>query len=260
MRNLLLSASCLLASVTALATPATRAEAQANAPTRENERDETPLLRFVGELLDENNQPISGVFRVTFELHNTERSTTPAWSESDFVAVELGAYTVDLGKTTPIPNALFGKKAWLSVAIQGFGEVLRQELTVERYTPPPIAVPPAIAEIAFAALADRALLADRARGADDADRLGGKTLAEIDRYPELHRLFTELRQQVNIIRTSGGTRVANRTTAVERVGGNGGVEYRSTCPEGQVVVGISGRADEGVNAIGLICAPLEHAR
>lgn len=233
------------------------AQAQAAAAST---TERAPVFRFVGELLDAANKPISGVFRFTFELHSSARSSTPLWSETTFVAVEIGSYTIDLGAQTPLPQNLLGNKAFLAVKIEGFNEILRQEVTLTPYQAPAPRVHPAVAELTFAALADRALLADRARHAEDADRIGGKTLAEIDRYPELHRLFVELRQQVNVIRTTGGTRVANRTTATERVGGNAGVEYRVMCPEGQVVVGISGRADQGVDSLGLICAPLEHVR
>lgn len=218
------------------------------------------VFRFVGELLDSNTQPLSGVFRFTFELHNEQRSSSPAWSESNFVAVEIGSYTIDLGKVRSIPDNLFGKQMFLAVKVEGFGEILRQRVTLTPYVPSAPELPPAIAELAFAALADRALLADRARQAEDSDRLGGKTLAEIDKYPELQRQFVELRQQLNIIRTTGGTRVAERTTVTERVGGHAGIEYRTMCPQGQVVVGIAGRADQGVDSISLICAPLEHAR
>lgn len=253
-----LAISCLAGALLLVANSI--AYAQAPTAPAATAPESSGVVRFVGELLRAENRPVSGVFRMTFALHTSQRSSSPVWSETEFVAVDIGSYTVDLGGKTPIPSDLFGKRAWLSVSVPEIGEVIRQEIDVRAYEPVVRPAPPAIAELAFAALADRALIADRARQAEDADRLGGKTLAEIDRYSEIHRLFVELRQQVNVIRSSGGTRVANRTSITERVGGNAGLEYRVTCPEGQVVVGINGRADQGVDSISLICAPLEHAR
>lgn len=214
-------------------------------------------VRYTGELIDADSKPLSGVMGLTFRLYEEEGSTTPIWSERLFVAVDLGVYTVDLGAQTPFPRELSGQRRWLSVSLETLGELLREPIVLRPFTAPPKSTPARIQQLSFAELADRAVMADHARIAEDAERLGGKTLAEIDRYPELYRQFMELRSQLHAIRNSGGTRVARRTTTTEIVGGPGGATYRITCPEGQVVVGITGRAGSVVDGLGVICAPLE---
>lgn len=230
------------------------------APSRRNRSAPDLLVQYTGELLDADSKPLSGVMGVTFRLYDEEDSDRPIWSERLFVAVDLGVYTVLLGEDTPFPRELSGQRRWLSVNLDTVGELLRENFVLSPYAPATKETPARIQQLSFAALADRAVMADHARIAEDAERLGGKTLAEIDRYPELYRQFMELRSQLHAIRNSGGTRVARRTTTTETVGGPGGVTYRITCPEGQVVVGITGRAGSVVDALGVVCAPLEHVQ
>ena len=218
------------------------------------------IVRYSGELIDEEGKPISGVFGITFQLFETEDGAENIWSERLFVAVDLGEYTVDLGRQNALPRNLTDQRRWLSVEVDGVGELLREQIPLRAPSATPPGVPARIEELSFASLADRAVSADTARVAENAERLGGKTLEEIDRYPELYRQFMELRSQVHAIRNSGGTRVARRTTTTEQTGGPGGAHYRITCPDGQVVIGITGRAGNVVDAIGVICAPLEQAR
>src|SRR5690554_4632395 len=73
------------------------------------------LVEYTGELLDADNKPLSGVMGITFRLYEEEGSDTPIWSERLYVAVDLGVYTVILGKQTPFPRALSGQRRWLSV-------------------------------------------------------------------------------------------------------------------------------------------------
>lgn len=234
-------------------TPRARAAALAGPPTE-------LIVRYNGELIDDEGQPISGVFGITFQLFEAEAGTEAVWSEQRFVAVDLGEYTVDLGSLSTLPPNLTNQRRWLAVEVAGVGELLREPITLRAHSAEPPSVPARIEALTFASLADRAVSADAARIAENAERLGGKTLEEIDRYPELYRQFMELRSQVHAIRNSGGTRVARRTTTTEQTGGPGGAHYRITCPEGQVVVGITGRAGNVVDALGVICAPLEQAR
>lgn len=277
-----LSLLCGLTGTTALAqtspvAQSTAAPAQSSAPARPDagarppHQDSAPdgntpgrnqefLVRYTGELIDQAASPISGVFGIHFRLFENQGDTAPVWTERSFVAVANGAYTIDLGALTPIPRTLQGKRLWLAVDVDTLGELVRDPLVLRAYQPPPPAVGRRLADLSFAALADRALLADRAFDAENSQRLGGKTLAEIDRYPELYRQFMELRQQVTAIRHSGGTRVARRTTTMDAIGGPGGAGYRVACPDGQVMVGITGRAGNVVDAISIICAPLENVR
>lgn len=234
------------------------AQRAAERAARQQAASKDLIVRYTGELIDNENNPISGVFGVTFRLYEEEDSKQPIWSERLFVAVDLGTYTIDLGQQTPLAQNLTNQRRWLSVSVDTLGELLREQVVLRPYTPARETAPERIRELSFAALADRAVSADTARVAEDAERLGGKTLADLDRYPELYRQVVELRSQVQAIRNSGGTRVARRTTTTETTGGPGGVHFRITCPEGQVVVGITGRAGSAIDALGLVCAPLEH--
>lgn len=231
------------------------------APRRtQNASSDAPFVRYTGELMQDSNSPLSGVFPITFELYENENDDTPIWREKHFVAVDLGAYTIDLGKRTAIPARNFKQQRWLAVNVDTLGELLREQITLREHTPKTSTAPKNIKNLSFAELADRAVTADRAHVAEDAQRLGGKTLEEIDRFGELQRQFVQLRARVNNIQAMGGTQVARRTSTSEAIGNGPGQHFRVQCPEGQVVVGITGRANDAIRNAQLICAPLEQTR
>lgn len=228
-------------------------------PRRERDTQE-PFVRYTGELMQDAKTPLSGVFPVTFELYDREKDDKPIWQEKHFVAVDLGTYTIDLGKQTSIPSALIGQRRWLAVSVDTLGELLREQITLNAYAPAESVAPKRIKDLSFAELADRAVTADHAHVAADAQRLGGKTLQEIDKFGELQRQFVQLRARVNNIQNLGGTSVARRTSMSEPIGNGPGAHFRVQCPEGQVMVGLTGRADDAIRHAQLICAPLEQTR
>lgn len=234
--------------------------ARNRARARQERGTPPPFVRYTGELMQDEKTPLSGVFPITFELYEGETDDTPIWKEKHFVAVDLGTYTIDLGKTSPIPTELMRQRRWLAVRVDTLGELLREQITLNAYTPPESTAPKSIKNLSFAELADRAVTADHAHVAADAQRLGGKTLQEIDKFGELQRQFVQLRARVNNIQNLGGTSVARRTSMSEPIGNGPGAHFRVQCPEGQVMVGLTGRADDAIRHAQLICAPLEQTR
>ncbi len=228
---------------------------------REREARQQPfLVRYTGELMRADSTPISGVLPMTFSLYTNENDDKAIWKERHYVAVDLGTYTIDLGQQVQLSRSLENQTRWLAIEIDSFGEVLREKMVLRPWTNPKPQTPTHVQNLSFAEIADRALTADHAHMAADAERLGGKTLKEIDKYGELYRDFVQLRAKLNAIQASGGTRVAERTTITEEAGKRGGQYFRVTCPEGQVVVGITGSADDSIHELKLICAPLENRR
>jgi hypothetical protein len=120
-----------------------------------------------------------------------------------------------------------------------------------------VGLPEEITEVTFAHLADLALLAEEAEHAQDADRLGGRTLEEIDRYDEIARRLED--HMADPEAHGAESRRAGRRgeTVLPRIGGEGGSPYNRECPEGMVVVGLRGSAGALVDSIEVICASVE---
>lgn len=224
--------------------------------------DDAFRFRYEGELLNASSEPISGVFALTFKLFDSEDSDEVLWSESHYVSVNLGTYAMILGADSAVPENLQGQQAFIAVEIAGIGEVVRHEHTIEAWQPPARSAPQ-VDDISFASIADRAIFADRARQADNCERLGGRTLQEIDRFSELSRQIVELRQQIENLRSQtqpragGSVTIGDRTVTLDRAGGSGGRTYRHQCPPNHVAVGITGGAGDLIDSVTLICAPLE---
>lgn len=235
-------------------------KAKATRTSARPDAQNTPYVRYTGELMRDSKSAISGVFPITFALYENEKDSTPLWEETHYVAVDLGTYTIDLGKQSALPKELLHQRRWLAVEVQNLGELLREQITLTPHTHDREEAPTKIKNLSFAELADRAVTADLAHMAADAQRLGGKTLEEIDRFGELQRQFVQLRARVNNIQSMGNTTVAERTTMSDPVGTGPGEHFRLRCPAGQVVVGISGRANDAIRNAQLICAPLEPMR
>lgn len=219
-----------------------------------------PVVRYTGELMRDSKTALSGVFPITFELYENEGDSTPFWQEQHFVAIDLGTYTIDLGAKEKLPKEVIKQRRWLAIHVEGLGELLREQITLTPHEDRTKETPTKIKKLSFAELADRAVTADLAHVAADAQRLGGKTLEEIDRFGELQRQFVQLRARVNNIQNIGGTTVAERTSMTEEVGTGPGDHFQLKCPKGQVVVGVTGRANDAIRHAKLICAPLEETR
>ena len=217
------------------------------------------LIRYTGELLDENSQPISGVFTMTFRLFRSQDTSSPLWTERHHVAVAMGEYGVRLGGRQPLDESWRDQTLWLSVEIDSLGEIVRHEV---RLTPiPSAAAPPEVTELTWASLADRALLADEARTARNCETLSGRTLEELDRSADLARQIVELRAQINRLEqgtaTAPAVQFGTRTMTLEAAGGSGGTAFELRCPTNHVAVGVSGRAGAVIDSLTVICAPVQ---
>lgn len=252
-------------------------------------------IAYHGELLDEGRKPIGGVYPLEFKLYNDRMSERALWTETHWVAVVDGVYDVRLGSESRIRNTLArpGARLYLGINLMGGGELLREPLsfpgsdkaepvepealadgaTAEPATPvvdapvPAKDAPPTPAtptgkpeyktESSFAEVAE---FAKRAGTADNADKLDGKSLAELE--AEIERLRDELsRHRTDKDGHSGAgggeVKVGGETTVLPKVGGRGGAAYNRECPPGYVVTGIRGAAGALIDSIQLICSPLE---
>lgn len=235
---------CALAALAALATPAAVAA-----------QDGGFAFAYRGEIIDDQGVPISGVFPLTFRLYRTEDGRASSWSEDGFVSVYEGVYDVTLGEESPIPREHANTTAFIAVEMGDIGEITRHSVVLTPITGPR-SRDEIIAEldVTFADLADRALFAFESGSAEDCERLGGKTLSELDRYDEVLEEMAQLRDRLDDVT---GARLGSRTTTLERIGGSGGNAYSRTCPPGHVVTGARGGMGALIDSIELICSPLQ---
>jgi N-acetylneuraminic acid mutarotase len=82
------------------------------------------VIRFNGNLADENGKAMGGMVGVTFSLYKDERGGAPLWVETQNVASDKsGHYSVTLGSMTTqgLPQSIFasGEARWLGVQPQG---------------------------------------------------------------------------------------------------------------------------------------------
>jgi hypothetical protein len=85
------------------------------------------VIRFSGNLADENGKALGGMVGITFSLYKDEQGGAPLWLETQNVATDKsGHYSVTLGSTTTVglPPAIFasGEARWLGVQPQGQAE------------------------------------------------------------------------------------------------------------------------------------------
>ena len=213
------------------------------------------LYRYTGELVDEGNRPISGVFMLTFSLHRQEDDRDAFFRERRWVAVSEGQYEVLLGEIERAAAEWAGQEAFISVRLGENDEFLRHRYTPELVTPPRSREEViAELEVTYADIAENALRAVEASIAEDCQTIGGLTLEEIDRYDEVLEQIVELERRVE---DATGARLGNRTTTLERIGGSGGNSYSRSCPPGHVVTGARGGAGALIDSIELLCSPLQ---
>jgi hypothetical protein len=215
---------------------------------------ETMRVGYVGELLDENNSPITGVFPLTFSIYRDSASAEVLWAEQQFVAVFDGMYTVELGRERGIPLDWAGDARVLDVAIAGTGSIGRQPLVLTPWRAPGEVPLPMVSNENFVDLAGTAIRADRAGLADRCRTLSGQSVDDLDHYDELAARIAELRERVT---RPTGNRIGSDPAVLPRVGGGGGTRYERTCPPGFVMSGARGGAGSLVDGFRLICTQLE---
>ena len=67
--------------------------------------------------------------RFAFAFYRTAKGGRAVWTESHFVAVDNGVYAVELGADKPFPKTLDLSRAWVSVAVTGGKEIVRELFT-----------------------------------------------------------------------------------------------------------------------------------
>ena len=238
--------------------------------------DSKPIeVSYEGRLQDGSQKPIAGIFPLEFRLYQSAEGKAPIWKES---------------KDRPIRGAIVkpGDEVFLSVNLQDGGELTREPLVIP--SDPKAAKEaapgqdnkapdegPVVAqqkqdqapgspsapkgqyktESSFAELAD---FAKRAEVAENAQKLGGKTLGELEE--EMDRLSTRINELRKAQGEGGGAegaamRLGASTEILQRAGGTGGGPYVRECPPNHVVTGIRGTAGALIDSIQLICTPLE---
>jgi hypothetical protein len=229
-------------------------------------------VAYEGELINPDGSPVAGVMAFTYQLYAGEDVLEPMWVEEHYVSVIEGSYNIILGSINPLDRLWRGDQYILGVVFNGY-EILREPINLEPMTDESNSTNEeerlnlmaqafqggTVTEVTFAELADRSLFAQQAERCDDADRLGGRRLREIEDQIEqvLNRLSEH--ESNNNVHSAGGQvgMVGRSNTVLPRIGGDGGVRYTSMCPTGYVMVGIRGGAGNVVDSFEVVCAPLQ---
>jgi len=201
------------------------------------------VLQFESTLKDEENQPISGIFPMQFELRKP-KGTKAFWKEKHWVAIDNGKYALALGRTTALPKTLDAKTAVLVVSIVGSGEVLNEPLSGE-----PVADPEGgkfgtdgKRIVQYAEKSGFAYEAERAASTERIGQYTAKLLADT--------LEALDKRKVKI-------KVGKNHVNLTSVGGAGGTPFEAVCPAGTVMVGIRGGSGIYIDNFQVVCAPLE---
>ncbi len=213
------------------------------------------VVSYKGKMIDEAGKPVSGVFPMTFNLHAGLRSKKPVWSESLWVAVDRGVYSLNLGEGKPLPAKLDLTKLVIAVEVRGVGEVAREPFVpAVSVTPLPAsssAAAPAVAAGAKGSVryADTAGYAVEADHAKSADRLGNMTLEDVQR---------RLLDDVGAAAGGGRSKVGAAKRVGRSVGGPGGTDaFEDACPKGFVMTGIRGMHGNVIDSLQIVCSPIE---
>lgn len=225
----------------------------AQQPAQQAVQEQPPLrILYAGELIDAERMPVSGVFRFVFQL-TAEDAAAPAWSETHYVTITEGQFSLILGTTTAIPVALENTRSTLRIGLTSGDEISRHALTVTRYLPPPPPGEPTFERVTFADLAARAIVADTARYARDGERLSGETVDEFSRHEEIQGRIEELRER---LRTDGGAQIGTDYVYTGRFGGPNGNPYEYICPSGFVITGIRGGSGRVIDGLVPTCTQI----
>ena len=78
----------------------------------------TTLIPYQGRVLDSNEQPLTGTYRLRLALYNTPTSGSTIWSEvQTTVAFQQGLFQLLLGSATPIPQQVITQNSTLYLGI-----------------------------------------------------------------------------------------------------------------------------------------------
>jgi hypothetical protein len=227
------------------------------------------LVDYTGRLEDQSGSAISGIFHFSFNLYSDSKSAEPLWSETRYVSVVDGSYTVPLGKTTELQREHISGPRWIGVELVGEGEILRDKLSIQsgaaggddtsdralsEKTKRWLNEAAENSDMTFAEVAKRAVFADRA---DSAEKVGSLSAEEIERLSNL--AMERLGEHIADPDAHGATgrSLGDQTRVMKQVGGSGGSAYRSECPPGFVVTGIKGGSGDMLDSIAIICRRLQ---
>jgi hypothetical protein len=219
------------------------------------------ILVYSGQLLDDQGGPMGGVFPLTFSFHKKARGGTAMWSEAHFVAVDSGAYVVELGRQRVIRRSIDLGQLYVGVRVTKGPQLVRERFIVEGEEPEVFIRRDTTATSSSSSsstrqgsrtatsnrtsvdYAEKAGFAFAAEKADDATRLGGLTLEQLKR---------------KLGSGSGGSiTIGEQPWMSQSKGGVGGTSYELLCPEGYVMTGIRGGSGMYVDRLGIICSKLK---
>ena len=213
-------------------------------------------VQYEGKLQDAQRKPGGGVYKLSFSLHRSAKRGKSLWTESHFVSVENGLYSLELGLKRPIPKKLKLGKLYLAVSLTGGPEIVRERVNLNTVTgvskEEPTASKPTRSQgnsvrsdakgRTVVDYAENAGLAFEAEHAKVSDKVGNMSEADI----------------LASIRDAGGKAgLGSGKRYTGSAGGDGGVQYELKCPKGHVVTGVRGGSGIYLDSIQLICSPLE---
>ena len=213
------------------------------------------VVNYKGKMVDESGKSVSGIFPMTFSLYPSETSKKAAWAETKWVAVDRGAYTVRLGEEKKLPPSDKLSTMLIGVEIRGVGEVVRE----------PFSSAPAAAQGGGTGpakhqpsqrYADNAGYAVEADHAKNADRLQNLSVEDLLRKV-MEAAGNAMSTGAGPAGPGGKATIGSRKRFGNRVGGTGGGEFEEMCPKGYMMTGLKGGAAAYVDAVQIVCSPLE---
>jgi len=207
-------------------------------------------LVYKGEFIDQESQPISGVFPLEFRLYADEKSRRSMWKEKHYVSVVNGSYTVPLGRKNPLPPRAAREAVELGIFLDG-RQVVRQPLKAKL-----------VSEEVRIGMQSSTSQADYAEQAGEAERLGGfgpDDFARASQIAALEKQIKDLKSSMSGQGGGGGSAgvLGNQSWQSQYGGGSGGHPFTLSCPDGYVMTGIEGRSGRVVDALRIVCKKLE---
>jgi hypothetical protein len=81
------------------------------------------VIHFQGMLQDDLGNPLDGIYEVTFRIYSVESGGTALWSETLGAECDDGAFSVELGTTSPL-SLDFMEQYWLGLQVTGDNEMV----------------------------------------------------------------------------------------------------------------------------------------
>jgi hypothetical protein len=82
-----------------------------------------------GLLLDQNNNPVTGMQRFTFSIYSAATGGTPVWTEQQMITLDGGYFSAQLGSVTPLPTNLFADATlYLGITVGSDAEMTPREV------------------------------------------------------------------------------------------------------------------------------------